>query len=252
MEENTAKVKSLYKALCLLDYFDASNPERSITELAEITGMLKSSVYNMLDTFQMCGFVEKNKDSGKYKLGKKILTLSNVLYSTDQTKAIIKPYMDKVSQECQETVFLALPSGTEIIYVEGSYPPGILYARSIVGVKAEMYCTGVGKAILAYSDEDLFQRVIAKGLTPFTSFTLIDENELKKDIETTKSRGYAIDNMEHEYGIRCIGVPVYNNSGDLVGALSISGPSLRIMDDKLILFAEKLQGVANEVRGLLK
>ncbi len=252
VQENTPKVKSLYKALCLLDYFNSDHPERGIKELSDLSGMLKSSVYNILSTFQMCGFIEKDSSSGKYKLGKKILTLSNVLYSTDSAKAIIKPYMDKVAEECSETVFLAFPSGTDIIYVEGSYPPGVLYARSIVGVKAEMYCTGIGKAILAYSDEALIQMVVDKGLEPFTSFTLSDEKALREDLEKTRQRGYSIDNMEHEYGIRCVGVPLHNNSGHLMGALSISGPSLRVMDDKVVFFAEKLQEAANEIKGLLK
>ena len=252
MEENSAKVKSLFKALCLLDYFDSNNPERSIKELSELTGMLKSSVYNIISTFQMCGYIEKSTTSGKYKLGKKILTLSNVLYSTDQTKAIIKPYMDMVAEECKETVYLAFPSGAEIVYVEASYPPGILYARSIVGVRADMYCTSVGKAMLAYSDDALLREVLAKELKELTSFTLTSEEALRNDIEMTRKRGYSIDNMEHEYGIRCVGVPVHNNRGNLVGALSISGPSLRIMDDRLDFFAQSLQKAANEIKGLLK
>lgn len=252
MEGCNPKVKSLYKALCLLDYFDAKNPERSIKELSELSGMLKSSVYNMMDTFQMCGLVEKNSASGKYRLGKKVLTLSNVLYSTDPAKAIIKPFMDRISEECYETVYLAFPSGYDIIYVEGSYPPGILYAKSIVGVKASMYCTGVGKAMLAFSGEDLFQKVIERGLTRHTSLTLTNEIDLRSDLEATRKRGYAIDNMEHEYGIRCVGVPVHNSSNQLVGALSISGPSLRIMDEKLLFFAQKLQEAAKEIRSLLK
>lgn len=252
MEENTAKVKSLYKALCLLDFFDSEHPERGIKELSDLSGMLKSSVYNIISTYQMCGFIEKSHSSRKYRLGKKLLTLSNVVYSTDQAKAIIKPYMDKIAEECAETVYLAFPSGTEIIYVEGSYPASVLYARSIVGVKSDMHCTGVGKAILAFSDETLVKQVIAQGLKPFTSFTLSDERALRDDLEKTRKRGYAIDNMEHEYGIRCVGVPLHNSSGRVIGALSISGPSLRVMDDKVVFFAEKLQQAAQEIKNLLK
>jgi DNA-binding IclR family transcriptional regulator len=199
----------------------------------------------------MCGFIEKNGTNGKYRLGKKLLTLSNVLYSTDQTKAIIKPYMDKIAEECQETVYFAVPSGSEIIYVEGSYPSGMLYARSIAGVKSEMYCTGVGKAILAHSGDELFQEVVRKGFKAYTSFTLVNEIALKNDLESTRKRGYAIDNMEHEYGIRCVSVPVHNSHGNLIGALSISGPSLRVMDDKVVFFVQKLKEAVAELRNIL-
>jgi len=75
---------------------------------------------------------------------------------------------------------------------------------------------------------------------------------LNYDLEATQKRGYAIDNMEHEYGIRCVSVPVFNSSGQLFGAMSISGPSLRVMDEKVVLFAQKLQEAANEARSILK
>ena len=252
MEENKAKVKSLYKALRLLDCFDIKNPELGIKELSERSGLLKSSVHNIVSTFQMCGFIEKNSASGKYRLGKKLLTLSNILYSTDQIKAIVKPYMDKISEECNETVYLAFPSDTDVVYVEGSYPRGMFSTRSIVGVRVKMYCTGVGKAILAYSGEDSLQAVLDDGLKPFTPFTLTKETELRDELDVTRERGYAIDNMEHEHGIRCVGVPVHNHSGQLIGAMSISGPSLRMMDDSLILFAQKLKEAASEIESVLK
>lgn len=252
MELPAPKVKSLYKAIKLLDCFTAEHPERGVKELAEMTGMLKSSVYNILSTFQLCGIIQKSEGSGKYQLGMKILELGNVVLNHDEMKLVVKPFMDRLAEECQETVYLARPAGTEIIYIESAYPKGKLFARMIAGVKAEMFCTGIGKAMLAYLGEDTVREVVAAGIKSFTPYTLINEEALRRDLEETRRRGYAIDNMEHEYGIRCVGVPLRNYRGEVIAGLSISGPSLRVMDERVTFFAEKLNNAAAELQSLLK
>lgn len=251
MEPDDAKVKSLYKALKLLELFDRENPERGVMELAKLSGMLKSSVYNIISTFSMCGYIEKNPRTGKYRLGLKILELSNVLQNNDETSKVLKPFMDSIAEECNETVYFAIPSGPEAIYIDASHPKGMTFTRSVVGVKVKLYCTAVGKAMLAFLGDELLAEV-ATSLKPYTPYTLTNEEALRVELEETRKRGYSIDNMEHEYGIRCVGAPVRNQRGDVIGAISISGPSLRVMDEKVTLFSQKLLNAAQEVQMLLK
>ncbi len=251
MVEKEAKVKSLAKALKILELFDRDHPERGVMELARLSGMMKSSVYNIISTFYSCGYLEKS-ENGRYRLGLKILELSNVLQNNQETPKLVKPFMDKIAEECNETVYFAIPSGTEVIYMEASHPRGMTFTRSVVGVKVKMYCTSVGKAMLAFSGEEVLRTVAEAGMPAFTPFTLTNEQALREDLEQTRRRGYAIDNMEHEYGIRCVGVPVRNTRGDIVGALSISGPSLRVMDDKVTVFSTSLLKASAELQSLLK
>lgn len=251
-KEQTPKVKSLYKALKLLDLFDAAHPERGINELAEASGMLKSSVYNIMSTFRQCGFIEKSRQTGKYGLGKKLLQLGNILINTDEVRQTTKPYMDNLAKECGEVVYLARPETPNVVYLESSYPAGAMYARAMAGVSAEMFCTGIGKAMLAFMGEDALEAVLAAGLRQYTPYTLTNPAALKDDLESTRRRGYAIDNMEHEYGIRCVAVPIRNYHDEVVAGLSISGPSLRVMDDRVTFFAEKLQAATAELKPLLK
>lgn len=252
MEAKKPKVKSLYKALKLLDLFDRDHPERGVIEFARLSGMLKSSVYNIISTFAMCGYVEKNPDTGKYRLGLKVLELSNVLQNNTEYSKVLKPFMDKIAEECRETVYFAIPSGLEAIYIDASHPKGMTFTRSVVGIKVKMYCTSVGKAMLAFLGDAAFQEVVAAGITPFTPYTLTTPGELADDLELTRRRGYAIDNMENEYGIRCIGVPVRNARNEIVGAISISGPSLRMMDEQVAAFSSQLIQAANEAQPLIK
>ncbi len=252
MDEQTPKVKSLYKALKLLDLFDAAHPERGINELAEASGMLKSSAYNIMSTFRQCGVIEKSPQTGKYRLGKKILQLANTLLNTDQLRQSTKPYMDSLARECGEVVYLARPDAPQIIYLDSSYPPGSMFARVISGLSAEMYCTGLGKAMLAFMGDDVLVTVVQAGLPRCTPYTITNPDALRDDLEATRARGYSIDNMEHEYGIRCVGVPLRNYHGDVVAGLSISGPSLRVMDDRVTFFADKLLRAAAELQPQLQ
>jgi len=245
MEKNNifpegAKVKSLYKAVKLLDFFDISHPERGVSELAELSGLLKSSVYNIMSTYETCGILEKNPKTSQYRLGLKILALSNVLSQDDVFAEIIRPYMEELSESTGETVFFATPYGNNIIYREATFPNHSISVRAIKGVIAPMYCTSLGKAILSCMDDEYTEQVLTEKMEPFTPYTITDPQAFREEIEKIHQQGYSIDNMEHEYGIKCVSVPIKNGNNQLIGAISLSGPSLRFSDEKIIEYANLL------------
>ncbi len=245
------KVKSLAKALSLFGYFSIQEPELGITELSERSGLLKSSISNMVSTFCGYGFLEKNERSGKYRLGSKILELSHVMYQSHDLRTLVHPYLERISAETGENVYLGILSGDEVLYIDSVFPPGSYSARSIIGVKAPLYCTGIGKALLAFMPDSVTQHIIDKGLFRFTPNTLCDPVRLRADLNTIKDRGYAIDDMEHEYGIRCVAVPIRNIGNAVVASMSISGPSLRFTEETIARNASLLLEVQQELRPLI-
>lgn len=242
------KVKSLYKAIKLLDYFDIENPERGISELAQLSGMHKSGVHNVMTTYEACGFVVQNPETSKYRLGLKILELSNVLNHDDVFSHIIRPIMEEIAEQTRETVFLATPYGTQIIYREAAFPSHSISVRAIKGVVAPMYCTSIGKAILAFKPQSLAEEIIAQGMHSFTPNTITDPDAFREELMKIRTQGYAIDNMEHEYGIKCVGVPIRNGAGEVIGAISVTGPSLRFTDEKIHEYAQLLIERARNIR----
>lgn len=224
------KVKSLYKALRILECFTVETPELGITELSEKLGLYKSNIHNILSTFLKMGYIEKNPNNGKYRLGVHILTLGQAVKANIGFRETIFPYMQKLSNELNEVVYLGIPSGREVVYLEASYPAQSNHftIRPMLGIKAPMYCTGIGKAMMAYLPEEVIREYISDGLHRFTDNTLTDKEALVRELKLTKQRGYSIDNMEHELGIKCVGMPIFNRSGEVVAALSVSGPSLRV------------------------
>lgn len=242
------KVKSLYKALQILDCFTVQKPEWGITEISEQLGLYKSNVFNIVDTFVQAGYLERNPENEKYRLGYKVLELSQVLSSNISFRSTILPFMQELANTINETVYLGIPNDTEVIYLDSAGPKHQLMTRSMLGVKAPLYCTGIGKAMLAYLPEGKVDAVIAKGLTRYTEQTITDPDQLREDLSATRMRGYSIDNMEHEYGIKCIGMPLINKKKEVVAGISISGPSLRFDETAILQYSDYLTAAAQAIQ----
>lgn len=254
MNENLpegVKVKSLYKAMQVLFYFTREVDELGVTELAQKSGMLKSSVHNILSTFEACGIVERNKKTNKYRLGVRVLELSNQFYQNNDIRQVMKPFMQQIADQEEECVYLAVMSDLDVVYIDAAFPAASTGGRNMTGVTAPPYCTGIGKAMLAFANEELIKRVEEGGMEPFTHNTITDGERLREELDQIRQRGFSIDNMEHEYGVKCVAVPIRNKEGAVIGAYSISGPSPRFNADRIKRLAASLQNMAKQVQNQL-
>lgn len=243
-----ATVKTLAKALSVLECFTRETPELGVTAISNRLGLHKSNVHNILSTFEHCGYIERNEQGGKYRLGYKILELSHVINLNLGLHKVVVPFMKALADEVGETVYFAVPKDEMIIYLDGAYPSSSFAIRSMMGEKAEMYCTSLGKAMLAFLPPDKAAIAINRqSMAAFTDTTITDVMALIQELDSVRVRGYSIDNMEHELGIRCVGVPVFSRDGALVGALSISGPSPRITDEAIERYALRLKTIAQQI-----
>ena len=120
-----------------------------------------------------------------------------------------------------------------------------------MGEHAQMHCTGLGKAMLAYLPEEKQRAYAARKLEPYTDYTITDGDALMKELRETRQRGYAIDNMEHEFGVKCVAVPVLGRNGQVVAGVSITGPSLRFYDERIQSLAKELQNKIRELQNIL-
>ncbi len=243
------KVKSLYKALSILDCFTTEEPELGISEISKRLGLYKSNVHNLVDTFVKAGYLEQNPENEKYRLAYKILELGQIVTSRMSFATIVTPYMQELAEKTNEVIYLAVPSDTEVMYLDAFSPKNKQTTRRMQGIKAPMYCTGIGKAMLAYLPEQTLHAVLAGERTKFTDQTLVEREELLQDLKQIRSRGYAIDRMEHEFGIKCIGMPIMNRRGEVIAGVSISGPSLRFDDQTIPTLANQLLDVVDQLKG---
>lgn len=237
MSKDEIKIKSLKKALDILNCF-AVKPVWGVTEISERLDLYKSNVYDILTTLKAMGYLEKDEHSERYRLGMQILTLNRAMGDSYSIIKIAQPYMQELANITDERVYLAIPHDDEVVYLEATYPAeSINLMRSILGERAEMHCTGIGKAMLANLSRDEIEKYLEKSLTAYTDHTIVSTPELREELEITRQRGYAIDNMEHEFGVKCVALPVFDKSHKLFAAMSVSGLAPHFTEERIMEWA---------------
>lgn len=232
------KVKSLAKAVKLLECFSMERPELGIKELSEMLDIQKSTAHNIADTFKKLGYLSQNPETNKYFLGLGLLKFSYTINNHLGFRNFFLPFMEKISGQTNEVVFLGIPHGGEVLYLECYFPTGSRATRNILGERAHMHCTGLGKAMLAFLPEQEQNKYATARLKKFTERTITTAPLLLEELAQIRNRGYAIDNMEHEHGVTCVAIPVFSAGNQIVAALSTSAPSLRLDDESITRVAE--------------
>lgn len=229
--EREIKVKSLQKAIEVLNCF-IEKQNLGITEISEKLGLYKSNVHNILSTYKAMGYVSQNPDTGLYSLDVGIFQLSRALGMQYKIVKVALPYMQELANEVQENIFLAIPREDNALYLEATYPIGHTgMIRQMLGYEAKMYCTGIGKAMLAYLPQKTQEEYASRSLKAFTENTITDREKLLKELQKTRIRGYAVDNMEHEFGVKCFAIPILDADEQVIAALSVTGCASE-MDEK--------------------
>jgi len=236
-------VKSLVKAVNLLECFSVQQPEWGVSEIARKLELQKSTVYNILSTYESLGYVVQNPENGKYHLGLKVLTLGYIVNHHMGLREMFLPQLTRIAEETQETCYLGILDQEEVLYIESTYPPGQPKARNILGERAPLYCTGLGKAMLAFMPREEQERILSRDMRKYTDYTVTDPRALAEKLEIIRSQGYSTDDMEHEWGIRCIAVPVFGANGQVFAAVSVSGPSVRFNQDTFRQHADTIRRI---------
>ena len=245
--EKEIKVKSLQKALDILNCFTKKS-SWGVTELSEYLDLNKSNVHSLLSTFTAMEYLRQDEETGKYRLGMAIYTLCHALGDELIVGNIALPYMQELSNWSGERVYLGVPHGDEVIYVNSTYPEeAFSLMRTIMGERARMYCTGLGKAMMAYLPEKEVEEYLKREFPACTDYTITEAEKLREELILTRKRGYAIDNMEHEFGVKCVAMPIFNQQHQVEAAISVSGPSLRFEEEKIQKIAEKLKDTVRKI-----
>jgi len=222
------------KAIGIVDIL-ASMGETGIglVELSVLLEMPKSSTHRYLATLQELGLAER-KDDDRYYLGIKVIELAGSFLTKSDLHNESQPIMEELAEKTGETVHLAVPSGTEVVYIAKIESRYALTMSSHIGSRQPMYSTSLGKAILAFSKPKLVRSILTGELQPRTSHTITSIEALRAELATVRSQGFALDKEENELGICCVGAPVLDYSSTAIAAISISGPCERMTPDRAV------------------
>lgn len=240
MEKKT--IQSVDRALQVLELFSLEKPEWGVTEISKALNIYKSNVHNILSTLAEKGFVKKDPKTDKYKLGIKFFELGSVVIKNMDLRRIAHPHIEKLSKEFNETVHLGVLDEGRVVSIEREESNKGLCSHIEIGKRTPLHCTAVGKAIMAYLSEDEINFIIReKGLEKYTENTITNKEELGKEFLKIRKQGYAVDNMEHEEGVRCVASPIRDYNGKVIASMSISGPAFRIDKSNIPNIAKKVK-----------
>ncbi len=250
MKDNNS-VQSIDRVLDILEALSASPQGMALSDLAAATSLHASTAHRLLASLAGRGYVRKDPQSGKYRLTLRLYEISRRVSSVLDLFTASKPILETLSNEVREVIHLVERDGNEVFYLYKMEPfSRPINITSSVGLHNPMYCTGVGKSILAYLPEKEVRDIWDQTqVVQFTPKTIVTWEALQEDLERTRQRGYAIDDEEHDLGVRCMAAPIYSWNGNPLGAMSISGPAVRMTDSTIAEFAPKLLHTAGEISG---
>jgi len=227
-----AVVKPVHNAIRILEIL-GHEQSMGVTQISKHLQMPKSSVHDILSTLHNDGLVEKDCERNHYSLGLRLFELGNMARANLELRRISIPFLRSLNEVLDETVHLTILDGWQVLYVECFESAKQLRTYSVIGVRAPLHCTAVGKAILAFfTDKQVDRMIKAMGLARFTENTITDRERLDREMNAIRQRGYAVDNAEHEEGVRCIGAPIHNHEAAVMASISVSGPSQRMTPER--------------------
>lgn len=237
-------LQSLDNALSVVDII-CDHGSLTLTEIRKLTGFSNATILRMLSTLEQHKCIQKDQNS-KYRLGYKFAYWGNHVEQHNILISTASPYLLDLRDQYFETVHLntLLPDG-KVLFAYRVPGKGSIVMNTVVGSQLEAYCTGTGKMLLACLDDENFLKFAdSYHYCKFTDTTITDKKALINEINAIRSRGYAIDNEESEVGLYCIAVPIKPDGGQALAAISISGPTVRMVANQERIIAS-LQEVSS-------
>ena len=218
----------LERGLEILEHVARSRNGLSADELATAVGLHRSSVYRYLNSLSEKRYLRKTSQ-GVFTCGPGVLELAGVVLERMELRSVAKPFLVELCERTNATVHLCRLDGPDVVYLDKIETERSLPIHSRIGGRAPAYCTGVGKALLGFSSPERVTRVLAQtSFQAFTPNTVRDVGSLRQQLLEARERGYALDQGEHEEGIHCVAVPVFDFYGQPIAAVSVTDVPRRI------------------------
>jgi DNA-binding IclR family transcriptional regulator len=245
------QLHGLERAVSVLEALSESDAPLSLAEICQRMGLHKSTAHRSLMVLERSGLIERTLEN-RFRLGLKLYELGNRAVEQLDLRARVYSSFRRLAAKVGETVHLGVLQKTSVVYLDKVEPNRRICMSSKMGASNPVYCTSLGKAMLAFQPEETIEKIVAKiRFTRYTPKTLCSREKLLEYLKIVRRRGYAIDDEEIELGVRCVGAPVLNEDHWAIAAVSVSGPSSRITAQRVPAIAERLLICCREISASL-
>jgi IclR family acetate operon transcriptional repressor len=240
-------IQALDRGLALLRVI-AEADGLTLTDLAQRSGLAPSTVHRLLFTLEAHRFAVHDEERGHWLVGVDAFKTGSAFLRNRRVGAMGRETMRELMEQTGETVNLGIEDDGEVVFLSQVESHNTLRAFFRAGSRSLMHASGVGKALLAgFSETRVRQILYAKGLQRFTDKTLVDPNALFAELSESRKRGWAVDDEERTLGMRCVAAPIYNELGETIAAVSMSGPVVRITSERLGEFGPIVMRAADQI-----
>lgn len=230
MKTTTQPIQSLDRGLVLLETVANAGRPVSLSDLMSVLAIDRSSVFRLANTLKRRGFLAQMPDGKGYTLGSSVRRLASLFSFENVLLQVARPYVDALAADTGETTYVAIQEGAQAVLIERKITAQALGVMGVgLGTGIPLHCTGVGKALIADYDHERLVRMFGEGkLARLTKRTLTTLEALSEACGRTRTCGFALDDEEGHEGVRCIGAPIRDASGEVVAAVGISAPIARL------------------------
>ena len=244
---------SIERAFSILEMLDRTRRGWNISEISRKQKIPKSSAHVIVLALERMGYVKRESGTRRYKLGLKICSLGRGLMNDLALAEIALPHMRWLVEKTRLTAHLGVLEKGHIVFVQKIDGPGMVKFDTYVGKRAEVHCTGLGKALLAFSNDQIVRDCLANGsFAKYTEATITSPVNFRKELVRVKQKGYSIDDEEEEPGVRCLAAPVFNPLGELITAVSVTGTTAQISSDSFDKLAITVKESSARISNALK
>ena len=237
------------KALDVLDRVAGFGRPVRFSEVLQDSPFPKATTYRLLQTLVSQGMLRLDAETGTYAPGLRLVRMAHAAWAASSLAPIARPHLDRLSAAVGETVHLAQLDGAHVLYVDKRRAAAPVPMFSDAGKIGPAYCTGVGKAMLAFLDGAALDRVLAQqSWHPFTQATITEPDAMRAELARVRAAGHALDREEHEPGIRCVAMPVLSGAGRVQGAVSVTTAGGAAVERHLPALARAVDDITRDLR----
>jgi len=245
---STNEIQSLERAFTILDCFQDSQPELGVREIARQLELPPSTVGRILTTLNSFGVLNQDKETHRYRIGPKVLEWCATFTRNVDLQTEARPYMQELQRITEETISLDIPNGHSRICIERIVSPQSLRWVKQLGEIMPFYASASGRVLLSFmSPEEKNEILKNMNFEQLTPYTITDPNVFHEELELSKSQGYAVSTGERVEGVSCVAAPIFGVKGEILGAITISGPSIRFSEQKIQEHVELLMKTTKQI-----
>lgn len=246
--ERAGGVQSIARAFAILEEIARNREGISLADLSKRVGLHNSTTFHLVKTMVSLGYIRQLKDSKRYRIGRPLFALASSALDEMEMVSMATPVLEDLTRETGEASHFAARMGNEVVIIARTPGPGAFQLTDRAGIVRPAYCTALGKVILASLRQDQFERYLAQvELKPLTENTITDPQRLRQEIDEIRRSGIAFDDGELNSEVRCAAMPVRDFSGQMAGAIGISGPVWRLSIQTLQRRAQSIARAANSL-----